>query len=131
MYDWAQSVYFNTVLAAFLPGYMVLVATNVENDAHKFNFFAGWELSGQSYYSSVVPIAVIMQLICFVLFGTLGDFGGLRKKGLIFTSVLGSTATMLFVFVTESSYWLTGILLLISNVALGFSVILYNGDKSL
>lgn len=40
---------FCTVLTAFLPGFLVLVATNNEGPDHKFTFFPGVSLSGARF----------------------------------------------------------------------------------
>jgi hypothetical protein len=73
IYEWSNHVYTNTgkqiwyqiphsgctaVLNAFLPGFMVAVAVNNEDNDHKFTFFPGVRLSGAKYV--VVLIAVVV-----------------------------------------------------------------------
>ena len=122
----ANSVYFNTVLAALLPAFLLQVTTNLEGDDHRFAFLGSLRLSGSSYYSALVPIAVVMQLILFITLGTIGDFGNLRKRVLVITSTIGAFSTFCFLFTFESTYWIGGLMLIISNLAMGMSIIVYN-----
>ena len=46
----ANSVYFNTVLQALLPPFLLIVATNNELEDHKFTFMGSIRLSGMLFY---------------------------------------------------------------------------------
>lgn len=125
-FQWSWIVFFQTVTNAFLPVYMQLIATNIEAEDHKFDVFPGVRVSGSNYYPSVVPIAIVLQIAAIVLFGTVGDFGYWRKYLLVGCSVAGSTSTALLVIVTEDTYFLAALFLVISMASLIVSGIMYN-----
>jgi MFS-type transporter involved in bile tolerance (Atg22 family) len=125
-YDWANSVVFQTVTGSFLGPYLVLVAGNNEASDHKFEMLPGVRVNSATYYSSMTPVAVVMQLLIFMLAGSLGDFGSLRKYLLIFSSVLGSVATTLLVVVDDNTYWLGALLYIVLQCSIAFSLIQYN-----
>lgn len=75
----------------------------------------------------VIAISVLAQAICFISVGPLGDIGRYRRKGLIITSYVGCISTMLFLVlaVGPQLYWLGAVLALVSNVAMGTSIVFY------
>jgi hypothetical protein len=105
---------------------LFLVAQQNEGDDHKFDFLPGVRLSGASYYSTITPILVAMQALVILTMGTLGDFGNGRKATLVISSVIGSVSGILLFAVYNDTYWLGGLLTVISNVALGLSIVMYN-----
>lgn len=126
MYDVANSTFVNTTMSAFLPPYLFLLAQQNENENHQFEFLPGLPLKGATYYSTLTPILVALQALTLLLFGVLGDFGNMRKRTLVFTSLVGSIAGVLMLAVGIENYWLGGVLLIVSNVMLGLSVVMYN-----
>lgn len=80
----------------------------------------------RSYYPTLVPIAVILQLIVFISFGAIGDFGSMRKRALVFCATTGALCVFLFSVVSDASFAFGGFLLVASNVLFGFSIVMYN-----
>ena len=80
----------------------------------------------------VLSLSVLAQALTFVSFGPLGDVGAARRRGLVACSCVGSVATMLFMVLPAASgadgglYWLGAVLTVVSNVALGTSIVFYN-----
>ena len=80
----------------------------------------------------VLSLSVLAQALTFVSFGPLGDVGAARRRGLVACSCVGSVATMLFIVLPFASgadgglYWLGAVLTVVSNVALGTSIVFYN-----
>jgi MFS transporter, UMF1 family len=57
----------------------------------------------------------------------MADYGNLRKRMLIGTAFAGSLLTAAYIFLSDyKAYWLGGLLLIITNVLFGYSVIFYN-----
>jgi len=125
-YDFANSVFFNSVLLAFLPPFLTMLAKNAEGPDHKFTLFGLFDMSGVTYYPTMISASVVCQLVTFLLFGTIADFGAGRKQALMFTAVCGALACCAFIFVTDAVVDLAGILLIVSNVMMGLSVLYYN-----
>ena len=81
-----------------------------------------------SFIFTMISISVLFQAIVFISVGSLGDYGNYRRRGLIFASTLGAVACVLFVVLPSSAslYWLGGLLIMVSNISLGVSVVFYN-----
>ncbi len=57
----------------------------------------------------------------------MADYGNMRKKLLIATAVTGSLLTISVSFFTSPSlYWVIGILIVVTNVFYGSSIVFYN-----
>lgn len=122
------SVYFNNVLASFLPGFLtVLAQQNAEPDAitGKIKFF-GTMIEPSSYFTYLVAISVVLQVFVFLSTGAMADFGAARKKLLILVTLIGTISTILFAVIVPSIYEFGGFLLVISNIAFGSASIYYN-----
>lgn len=70
--------------------------------------------------------SVLFQAVGFLLFGALGDYGGLRKQVYAVTTWVGSAALVCCIAVNPDRWWLGGVLLIISNLFFGISVLMYN-----
>ena len=81
-----------------------------------------------SFIFTMISISVLFQAILFITFGSLGDYGNYRRRGLVLASTVGACACCLFVVLPSSAslYWLGGLLIMVSNVSLGVSVVFYN-----
>jgi hypothetical protein len=59
--------------------------------------------------------------------GSMADYGNMRKKLLMATSIAGSLLTISVSFFTSPSlYWMIGILIVLTNVLYGSSIVFYN-----
>ena len=57
----------------------------------------------------------------------MADFGAFRKKMMIGAAMAGAFFTIMIIFTDKpSSYWLAGLLLVLSNVLFGYSVVFYS-----
>ena len=81
-----------------------------------------------SFLFTMISISVLFQAIVFISVGSLGDYGGFRKRGLVLSSTFGASCTLAFLFVpiSASLYWLGGLLIMLANISLGVSVVYYN-----
>lgn len=71
-------------------------------------------------------ISVFVQLMLFLFFGGVADYGGLRKGMLIGSTLIGASFTaMIWAGKNFSSYEYTGMCLIASNLFMGFAVIFY------
>ena len=95
-------------------------------EAQKVNF-----LGINTGYASVsflcTVISVFLQLIIFVGFGGLADYGDLRKKMFIGANTVGSICCLAVMLGEDSSMFsFNGAMMIIANVSYGFSVVFYN-----
>jgi len=81
-----------------------------------------------SFIFTMISISVLFQAIVFITVGSLGDYGNYRRRGLVISSTLGACACCLFIVLpfSASLYWLGGLLIMLSNISLGVSVVFYN-----
>ena len=67
-------------------------------------------------------ISVFIQLLLFVFFGGIADYGGMRKTMLIGSTVAGCTWTIVvYASAVNSEYMLTAVCLILSNLFMGFA----------
>ena len=90
MYDWANSAFATTILAAVLPVFYNTVAgKNLENGL------------ATSYWGYTQTIAMLIIAILAPFLGTLADYSGARKSFLKFFAYLGIVGTALLFFINE------------------------------
>jgi UMF1 family MFS transporter len=108
MYDWANSAFATTMLAAVLPIFYFDVA--------------GYGLEGDlaaSYWGYTQSIALILVAIIAPLLGAIADLAGSKLRFLRIFAYLGIVASALFVFVGEGDYLLASFLMILGMI--GFS----------
>ncbi|MEO8029082.1 MAG: MFS transporter, partial [Bryobacteraceae bacterium] len=129
MYDWANSAFYTTVVTLFLGPYLTSLAKSAA-DANGSIFPFGIQIDHRSFWGYVVGISVFTQVIFLPLIGALADFSHRKKFLLAATAYLGSAATLAMFFLQGETYLAGGLLFLISNLALGASIVVYNSFLS-
>ena len=66
----------------------------------------GWELDPTTYATLFIAISVGLQVFVFVLRGSLADYGGLRKRLLVGSTIIGSAVLLVSLAVTKETWWL-------------------------
>ncbi|HET7627226.1 MAG TPA: MFS transporter [Bacillales bacterium] len=108
LYDWANSAFATTVMAAVLPIFYHDVAAKGLDDT------MATSLWGYSQSAAMVFVAVLSPIL-----GTMADYTRSKKQYLMFFAYMGMIATMLLVFVGEGDYALASLLLIVGTI--GFS----------
>jgi UMF1 family MFS transporter len=124
-YDFANSAFASTVLTLLLGPYLLSVAKTGAG-ADGLIRPLGIPVDPRSYWSYLVSLSVILQVILLPAVGALGDTSPRKKQMLGWWAYIGAGTTMALYFVTDGRYLLGGILFLIANVAFGASNVLYN-----
>jgi MFS transporter, UMF1 family len=125
MYDFANSAFYTTVIALFLGPYLTALAkaaAGADGYVHPF----GISIEPRSYWSFVVTISVILQVLFLPMVGAVADYGRRKKEVLAATAYLGATATIAMFVLKGSDYLLGGLLFLIANVSFGAAEVIYN-----
>jgi UMF1 family MFS transporter len=60
------------------------------------------------------------------ILGAIADYSHLRKQMMRLFATLGALATILMFFLTDSLWWLGGVLFIIANLAFGAAIVFYN-----
>ncbi|WP_169946401.1 MFS transporter [Microbispora sp. H11081] len=125
-YDWANSAFQTTVLTVFLGPYLTSVATTAAGGESGFVSFLGLDLRPKAYFTTLVTISVLLQIVIMPIIGAVADHTGRKKQMLGVLAYLGATATLGFYLVSGDAYLLGGALFLVANVAFGASIVVYD-----
>lgn len=108
LYDFGNSAFATTIMAAVLPVFYYDVAA------------AGLEENlATSYWGYSQSIAVLIVAILAPILGAISDYSAAKKKFLRFFAYMGIIASILLAFVGEGDYIFASILLIIGTI--GFS----------
>lgn len=125
LYDWANSAYYTTVVTLFLGPYLTALAkagAGTDGFVHPL----GIKVDPRAFWSYMVSLSVIAQVLVLPIVGAIADYGRKKKQALAAAAYLGASATMAMFFLTGSDYLLGGGLFFIANVSFGASIVLYN-----
>ena len=105
MYDWANSAFMTTIVAAVFPIYFANVAAaELPPETATFR------------YSVATTIALVIVAVISPLLGALADYGGLKKRLLLAFQSLAIMATGLMVFILKGDWVLALVLFAIGNI---------------
>ncbi len=125
MYDFANSAFSTTVVTLFLGPYLTILAkaaADPQGYVHPF----GIPVDSRSYWSYIVSLSVIFQVIFLPMVGAVADYGRRKREVLAATAYLGAVATIGMFFLKGSDYLFGGLLFLVANVAFGAAEVIYN-----
>ena len=108
MYDWANSVFATTIMAAVLPVYYSSVASaNISaSDAT-----ANWAFT--------TTIALVIVALLSPILGAMADFSGAKKRYFSIFVGLGVTGTALLILISEGDWMLASLFYIVGSI--GFS----------
>lgn len=109
LYDWANSAFVTTVLAALLPVYYSSVAGGTLPS----------EATATAYWSLSLSVALLIAALLAPILGTVSDVMRGKKRLLAIFVGVGVLATGLMVFINTGDWFLASMLLIIGRV--GFS----------
>jgi UMF1 family MFS transporter len=125
LYDFAQSAFSTTVVTLFLGPYLTVLA-KAASDAQGMVHPLGVTVDARSYWSYIVSLSVVLQVIFLPIVGAIADYGRRKKEVLGVMAYLGAAATMAMFFLEGKRYLFGGVLFLIANVSFGAGVVIYN-----
>jgi UMF1 family MFS transporter len=108
LYDWANSAFATTIMAAVLPVF--------------YSSIAGADLSktmASSYWGYTNTIAMLIVAFTAPILGALADHSGTKKRFLALFAGMGAVSTAMLVFVGRGDWFLASLLYIIGMV--GFS----------
>ena len=114
-YDWANSVYFTTVITAVFPSFYATYAAS------------GYEpAQATARFSLVTTISVAVVAIMSPILGALADYSGITKKLLALFMSIGVLACAAMVFITEGDIVLASVLFFLGNIGVSGSLVFYD-----
>ena len=114
MYDWANSAFQTTIIAAIFPIYFHKVAAADLPDAVATSRFA-W----------ATTIAILIVAIVAPLLGAIADYAALKKKLLAVFMGIGVAATAAMYWVTRGDWMLGLVLFVVGNIGVAGSIVFY------
>lgn len=116
MYDWANSAFATTILAAVLPIYFSQVAGSTLPTAAR----------ATSIWSLGLSISLLIIAVLSPILGTISDIMRGKKKLLAFFAGLGILGTALLVFVESGDWMLASILAIIGRIGFNGANVFYD-----
>jgi UMF1 family MFS transporter len=124
-YDFANSAFASTVLTLFLGPWLTALAKNAAGTDGLIHPF-GIPVDPRSYWSYLVSLSVITQVICLPIAGSFADRTPNKKRMLGLLAYAGAFATMAMYWLEGTRYLAGGFLFLLANLAFGASIVVYN-----
>jgi MFS transporter, UMF1 family len=115
MYDWANSAFVTTIIAAVLPVYYSSVAA-----AHLPPNIA------TAYWGYTTSIGLLITAILSPILGAVADFQGAKKRYLMIFMLLGVTGTSLLYLVRTGDWFMASIFFIIGNIGFSGSLVFYD-----
>ncbi|HTK29731.1 MAG TPA: MFS transporter [Vicinamibacterales bacterium] len=126
MYDWANSAYITTVVTVLIGPYLTALAQQaVGENGVLFDLGPLGHVTAKSFFPYCISLSVFLQVFLLPVIGAVADYTHLKKRLMIAFCYLGSIATCLLFFAGRH-VGLGGLLLVVSNLSFGASIVLYN-----
>ena len=133
-YDWANSAYVTTVGTVLFAPYLTAVAERAacgpgvsdDNPCHTDLHVVGLNVSAGSLVFYVVTVATILSAVLLPIVGAIADRSASKRRLLAGFAWAGSLAAAAMFFVAGSDWQLGAVLLLIANMCLGASLVVYD-----
>jgi len=114
MYDWANSAFYTTIVAAVFPIYYRTVAAAGQTDAE-----------ATARYAWTTALAILIVAIVTPVLGAVADYTAIKKRLLAAFMLFGAFATAAMFQVREGDWPLALTLFLIGNVGVAGSIAFY------
>jgi UMF1 family MFS transporter len=115
MYDWANSAFVTTIMAAVLPVY--------------YSTVAGANLPGNlatAYWGYTASIALLITALLAPILGAIADFSGVKKRFLAFFAAIGIFASASLYFVTTGDWLMASLIFIVGNIGFAAADMFYN-----
>lgn len=116
MYDWANSAFATTILAAVLPVYYSQVAGATLPS----------EATATAYWSIGLSVSLLINAIIDPILGTVSDVMRGKKRFLAFFMGIGVIGTGLLVLVSTGDWFLASLLFLLGRIGFTGSIVFYD-----
>jgi UMF1 family MFS transporter len=116
MYDWANSTFATTMMAAVLPVYYATLGAATDTPAMM-----------TSRWGFTTAIAALIAAVISPILGAVADFKGSKKKFLTFFMLLGVVSTALLFFPNKEGSWLiASVIFVFANIGFAGSLVYYD-----
>jgi UMF1 family MFS transporter len=126
VYDWANSGFYTTVVAALFGDYLTRLAQAKLGDNGIILALGPFLLTAKSLAPFTVGTSVFLQVFLLPVLGALGDYSVSKKRLMMFFCYAGAGATCLLYFLTPGRHIFGAVVFVIANVCFGASIVFYN-----
>ncbi|CAN5406118.1 MFS transporter [soil metagenome] len=131
VYDWANSVFFTTVVGVLIGQYITTLAQQAVGENGVVLSFGGYNLAtAKSLFPYAVGLSVFLQIFFLPVMGAIADYTNLKKTFMAFFCYLGAIACCLLFFVQGNLYILGSVFFIVANLSAGASIVFYNSYLS-
>jgi UMF1 family MFS transporter len=132
MYDWANSAFLTTVISVLAGPYLTALAQNRLGDENGVVLDLGWlgAITAKSLFPFAISLSVLGQVFLLPILGAVADYSRLKKQFMMFFCAVGVVAGCLLFFIEGDLYLLGSLLIIVSNLAMGGSLVFYNAFLS-
>jgi UMF1 family MFS transporter len=129
-YDWANSAYVTTtgtvLFAPYLTNVAERAACGADDDCGRDLSVLGLAVSPGSLVFYLITATTVVSALVLPVVGAVADRSGSRRRLLGGFAWVGAAAATAMVFVAGGNWQLGAVLLLVANVALGSSLVVYD-----
>lgn len=126
-YDWANSVFFTTVVSALIGQYITALAQSaVGENGVVLSLGVLGTVTAKSLFPYSVGLSVFLQIFFLPLMGAIADYTNLKKTFMAFFCYLGVIACCLLYFVEGNLFLLGCVFFIVANLSAGASMVFYN-----
>ena len=115
MYDWANSAFATTIMAAVLPIYYSAISESSLTSTQT-----------TAYWGYTNSIALLLIAIISPILGAMADYKGQKKRFLTIFALIGIAGTALMFFLTTGNWVQASILYIIGNIGFAGANIFYD-----
>jgi UMF1 family MFS transporter len=115
MYDWGNSAFATTIMAAVLPVYYSTVAA--ANIAPNM---------ATAYWGYTTAFSALLAALISPILGAVADFRGAKKRFLTVFMIIGVTATALLYFIRTGDYLLASLFFVFGQIGFAGSLVYYD-----
>ena len=127
MYDWANSAFYTTVVAALFGPYLTALAqADVGENGTVLSLGFLGSVTAKSLSTLTIAVAVISQVVLLPVLGAIADYTNLKKPLMAVFCYAAVTANCLMFFVKGNLYLFGSLLFIISNACYGATMVFYN-----
>lgn len=121
MYDWANSAFATTIMAAVLPiFYSAVAASTLSPDPEQAKVLA------TSYWGYTTSIALLVTAVLAPILGAIADYAGVKKRFLAVFCLAGVLFTSLLVFISTGDWLLCSLFYIIADMGFAGGNVFYD-----
>ena len=126
VYDWANSGFSTTVVAALFGEYLTRLAQSAVGENGVIFGLGPILITAKSLAPFTVGVSVFLQVFLLPILGALGDYSTLKKRLMMLFCFAGAAATCLLVFLTTGRHIFGAVIFIVANLCFGASIVFYN-----